>query len=691
MATNLRAPVTEDIWHLSIDDLLSPLPEKPRLGGAGPFVINLSSSTASIGLPTLNIAGCDAAHAYEIQRSEDGRTRYRLRLGPFETEDEAEVLLDMVREIYPSALTATAAADDLKAIASIRAKAAAAAEARRPPQPPKRPEPPTVTTRAEPAAAQPAAVVAKPAVPARAPVAAAPQPATAAAKPVAAPVVAPKPAPVSYNPAPVSTSPVASMPVAAQAPVAVAQDEGLSFEVDLSFADIISSTPEPPVVTVRAEPPLRAAVSKFVEPPLVTERAEIRKPIASPPVVTERATVAVAPKPKPAANTPAVTVHATPAATASLVLPPTAAVGVAPVLSTPSLVVAAPVLPATPVVVATPVVEAAPSRVITLTAATPAPTATATLPPAAAAAPAAVVWKPPAIVEPVNSIVAAPTAKSAPTPTAPPYVSPVKKPTSIWSSLPVAPRSVQKPHAGSATPSMSVSAPLVRRTAPGASTAAKAAAPAKTAAAPKAPAAAATPAAVAAPPPQKPATVTAKPAATPTLPKAALAQKPAAAAHHKHPAAPAKRAESHMSLDSTQTMRALTSLELEDEDALPWFVIELATAGEAFDPDTVPNLDIFAEYRLYSVADVRKNEIVHSLRVGFFSAEIAAKAVASYLAEYYEKSTVKRVSFAERERFAEQAVEARKDVGATGRHAVIEITDDLVARRKRSTSHSPSP
>src|SRR5271163_1290559 len=155
MATNLRAPVTEDIWHLSIDDLFAPLPEKPRLGGPGPFVINLSSSTASIGLPTLNLAGCDSAHAYEIQRNEDGRTRYRLRLGPFETEEQADVLLDMVREIYPSALAATAAADDLKAIAAIRAKAAAAAEARRPPQPAKKPEPSVVTARVEPAAAKP--------------------------------------------------------------------------------------------------------------------------------------------------------------------------------------------------------------------------------------------------------------------------------------------------------------------------------------------------------------------------------------------------------------------------------------------------------------------------------------------------------------------------------------------------------
>src|ERR1700761_9807587 len=109
MATNVRAPVTEDIWHLSIDDLLSPLPERPRLGGPGPFVINLSSSTASIGLPTLNLAGAEAAHAYEIRRTEEGRVRYRLRLGPFESEDVADLILAMVREIYPSALTATAA------------------------------------------------------------------------------------------------------------------------------------------------------------------------------------------------------------------------------------------------------------------------------------------------------------------------------------------------------------------------------------------------------------------------------------------------------------------------------------------------------------------------------------------------------------------------------------------------------
>ena len=140
-----------------------------------------------------------------------------------------------------------------------------------------------------------------------------------------------------------------------------------------------------------------------------------------------------------------------------------------------------------------------------------------------------------------------------------------------------------------------------------------------------------------------------------------------------------------ISLESTQTVRALTAPELEDEESRRWFVIQLALAENAFDPDTVPNLDIFSEYRLYSVACVDQGHNVHALRLGFFSEEIAAVAVASYLAAHYEKPTIRRISVAERERFASQRVEARKDVGETGKHAAIEITNELVARRRRST------
>jgi hypothetical protein len=144
------------------------------------------------------------------------------------------------------------------------------------------------------------------------------------------------------------------------------------------------------------------------------------------------------------------------------------------------------------------------------------------------------------------------------------------------------------------------------------------------------------------------------------------------------------------SLESTQTMRALTPMELEDDEASRWFVIQLSLADVAFDPDAVPNLDIFSEYRLYSVAGLDQGRVMHALRLGFFREEIGAVAVASYLAAYWDKPTIKRVSLAERERFADQRVDARKDIGATGRHAVIEITDELVARRKRTSSSAPT-
>jgi hypothetical protein len=133
-------------------------------------------------------------------------------------------------------------------------------------------------------------------------------------------------------------------------------------------------------------------------------------------------------------------------------------------------------------------------------------------------------------------------------------------------------------------------------------------------------------------------------------------------------------------LETTQTVRALTPLELEDHEAMRWFVIQLSLAEQPFDPDTVPNLDIFSVYRLYAVAGLEQGRVMHALRLGFFSEEIAADAVASYLAAYYDMPTIERVSAAERERFADQRVEARKDVGATGKHAAIEITSERVVR-----------
>lgn len=343
MAAPIDTPLTTEIWHLTIDDLLAPLPETGRLGGHGPFVINLSASSAPISVLGKRFPGCPNAYVYPVQRMEDRRLRYRLRLGPFANEDEADTILKKVRDIYPGALTATADTDDLRAIATMQAKAAI-------------------------------------------------------------------------------TSPAESV----------------------------------------AFPPVR-----------------------SPPVVS------------------------------------------------------APVVPAVPA------------------------------------------------------------SSPRPAPISPPVLT----------------------HEQKLKPS---SAPAARKSAP----------------------------------PRGPSTPIARQVE--------------------------QIAERIPTLESTQTVRALTSLELVDAQAPRWFVIELSVAEHAFDPDTVPNLDIFRVYRLYSVAGMDQGRIVHALRLGFFGEEIAARAVSSYLAAFYDKPAIKRVSTAERQRFAEQFLEPRKDVGATGKQAIIEITSERFVRGLRS-------
>src|ERR1022692_1845258 len=103
MAAPIKSPMTGEIWHLTIDDLFAPLPEAVRLGGPGPFVINLSTSTAPIAVPVKGFADCGHTHVYQMQRTEDRRTRYRLRLGPFDNEDEADAVLNKGRDVYPGA------------------------------------------------------------------------------------------------------------------------------------------------------------------------------------------------------------------------------------------------------------------------------------------------------------------------------------------------------------------------------------------------------------------------------------------------------------------------------------------------------------------------------------------------------------------------------------------------------------
>src|SRR5262249_16696386 len=106
-----------------------------------------------------------------------------------------------------------------------------------------------------------------------------------------------------------------------------------------------------------------------------------------------------------------------------------------------------------------------------------------------------------------------------------------------------------------------------------------------------------------------------EPAAALPSPAVVATAAPGAAAAHRIAAGPKVAAASPPSVaiaskperrtplvDSTRTERALTALELSDDQASRWFVIQLALSEEPIDPAEVPNLGIFVEYRLYSVS-----------------------------------------------------------------------------------------
>ena len=104
---------------------------------------------------------------------------------------------------------------------------------------------------------------------------------------------------------------------------------------------------------------------------------------------------------------------------------------------------------------------------------------------------------------------------------------------------------------------------------------------------------------------------------------------------------------SPVDVDSTQTLRALTPLELSDDKQSKWFVVQLSLSDQRVDLSAVPHLDIFDEYHLYVVDSVEQGKVLHSLRLGFFSEEVSASVVAGYLKTYFNDSEIKRVATAE--------------------------------------------
>jgi hypothetical protein len=103
------------------------LPGRDQSGAAqlNPFVINLCSSTSPVALTPPDHAGLKRFTFFVSRRREESRERFRLHMGYFDTQEEAERLLDIVREIYPGAWAGLAPGQRLRAAAAQQQQALA--------------------------------------------------------------------------------------------------------------------------------------------------------------------------------------------------------------------------------------------------------------------------------------------------------------------------------------------------------------------------------------------------------------------------------------------------------------------------------------------------------------------------------------------------------------------------------------
>src|SRR5580700_4296011 len=93
------------------------------------FVINLCAATSPVALARPEHAGLKRFIFFMSRRREEGRERFRLHMGYFDTQEEAEKLLDIVREIYPGAWAGLAPGQKLRAAAAQNGAPAAPAVA----------------------------------------------------------------------------------------------------------------------------------------------------------------------------------------------------------------------------------------------------------------------------------------------------------------------------------------------------------------------------------------------------------------------------------------------------------------------------------------------------------------------------------------------------------------------------------
>ena len=103
------------------------------------------------------------------------------------------------------------------------------------------------------------------------------------------------------------------------------------------------------------------------------------------------------------------------------------------------------------------------------------------------------------------------------------------------------------------------------------------------------------------------------------------------------------------------------------------YVVELRVSSTPIDPYSVPLLDIFDAYRLYSEIGRENGCERHALYLGYFRESGTASSVAGYLAAYFDAP---RVVHTVPSRSLHLKFTPLKDIGATGTHSVIELTGE---------------
>lgn len=153
-------------------------------------------------------------------------------------------------------------------------------------------------------------------------------------------------------------------------------------------------------------------------------------------------------------------------------------------------------------------------------------------------------------------------------------------------------------------------------------------------------------------------------------------------------------------LDTTLTIRTLTQSEKDNPDQPKWFVVELTSSEHPFNLESMPRLDIFAAYRLYSViVSDGAGKLRHALRLGFFREEVSAQAVSGYLKTFFPTPTITRIGVAEYNRFAEPkpkptpAPETAAPPVSGAAHNVVQLSDkrEYAAPTTHTTPTSGKP